>query len=138
MCLEIKSESDSTPILQVATEDIVVYKFLECTYEHFKTPYRGVKIKIGSSYHSKLLIDTEDTEAVNSLKKLSSYNLTIINIGIHSFKNLESAIWYRDIYSDHIAVKCIIPNGSSYYLGEFKGCECYASDNIKYISIIED
>jgi hypothetical protein len=86
------------------------------------TPFQDVEIEIGETYKSKLI------------KYGSS-----IEEGIHSFENLEDAKRLSSFDEDRIVVKCIIPKGSEYYVGEYNnGYISYASDTLKYVEILTE
>ena len=130
MCLKLINGIEP----QVATEDIVVYKFVESYPNSEKyqgkyfTPYRYCEVEIGNTYKSELLLAGEI--------------IPVISFGLHSFGDYENcrkiASYYpSDNYHEHI-VKCVIPKGSKYYMGEFETTpNCYASDCITYVEIIE-
>lgn len=83
------------------------------------TPYQCFVVEIGKTYKSNLENIFDE-----------------VKIGIHSFVTVKGAI-EDDI--DSIIVKCIIPKGSKYYLGDFNGIkDSIASDTLKYIEIIND
>jgi hypothetical protein len=81
------------------------------------TPYRGVTVKLGKTYTSNLVLN------------ITNYIATV-DIGIHSYKNIPN------ILDNPILVKCIIPKGADYYVGEFNYVDCYASTKLKYIEMI--
>jgi hypothetical protein len=89
------------------------------------TPYRDVEIKIGETYKSKLI-----------------KNDSLVDEGIHSFKNLEDANYFASLYGDIFVAKCIIPKGSEYYVGKYSSgydgyvSVSYASDTLKYVEIL--
>lgn len=88
------------------------------------TPFRGKRVKIGSTYFSPI-----------SVKKGK------IDQGLHSFKTFKAAKKAKindSIFAQYSIVKCIIPKGSTYYRGWFEGKVSYASNTIKYIEIIEN
>jgi hypothetical protein len=86
----------------------------------FLTPFQNVEIKIGETYKSELI----------------GYGLSIED-GIHSFKSLEAAKRIASFDKNSFVVKCIIPKGSKYYVGEYgNGHVSYASDTLKYVEIL--
>jgi hypothetical protein len=85
----------------------------------FSTPYRNVEIKIGEIYKSKLI----------------KYD-SLIDEGIHSFKNLKDANYFASFDEKRIVAKCIIPKGSEYYVGKYGDYVSYASDTLKYAEIL--
>lgn len=90
-------------------------KFLNNTYK-FITPYKHFEVKIGETYISDI---------VKHKNK--------INNALHSYVN-ENDIYCN--YNESIKVKCIIPKGSTYYLGKFNNKPCYASDTLKYVETL--
>jgi hypothetical protein len=95
-----------------------------CVLDSFKnstilTHYQNVEIKIGETYKSKLI-----------------KNDLLIDEGIHSFKNLKDTNYFA--IKNKIVVKCIIPKGSEYYIGEYDGYVSYASDTLKYVEILTE
>lgn len=122
MCLKL-----SAPELHVAKEDIVCYKLLIKSSPHtgdripkldvYYTPFQLTQIKVGKTYKSYLYEDELQ-----------------VTLGLHSFAELHSnkAFWPLDF--DFIA-KCIIPKGSSYYVGIFMSKKSYASDTITYVEV---
>lgn len=126
MCLDLKYFAKK----EIATEDIVVYKHLNRVYKLtepyntsetiFKTPFMDKTVELGKTYESKL-----KTEFQYPLKR-------VCKIGLHSFKYKSMRL---ECWGDLIC-KCIIPKGSSYYIGKFWGDESYASDKLTYIEIL--
>ena len=89
----------------------------------FITPYRHVIIEIGKTYESALEI----------------YN-DAIHEGIHSFARLNDLKEFLHDVTENQAIsiaKCIIPKGSKYFIGTFEGEDCYASDKLTYLELIE-
>lgn len=86
--------------------------------DNLKTTYQNANVKIGKTYKSEL--KREPLE---------------INVGLHSFKNLDDA--KRDAYNICIFAKCIIPKGSKYYIGFYKSYTSYASNKLKYVDIVK-
>jgi hypothetical protein len=86
--------------------------------EKYTTLYQGSKVILGESYTSDLI-----------LEKGSSPK---INIGLHSFKLLESAILDSKDEGRIIVVKAYIPKGANYYVGTFGTYTSYASNELRY------
>ena len=119
---------DSLP--QVATKDIECWKFVEILGDKYYTPYRGTLIKIGKSYNSSIHVEYD-----------------LISIGLHSYILKEKLVermkkfgWYK---AGHKIVRCIIPKGSTYYVGGShipmnEELNIYVSNTIKYIEIVND
>ena len=123
MCLELKKYSKP----KIAKKDIICYKaLLKLDDGILRTPYQNSPIKIGEIYQSNI---------INKNCK--------IEIGIHSFENIEDILrWvnrcYLSIYLERLLkVKCIIPKGAKYYKGMFLEFNSYASNELKYIEIID-
>ena len=102
MCLENVTQR----IAKIATEDIPCYKLVgkSSFSRELLTPYQKVPVKLGSTYKSKLI-------------RHSNGNVTY---GLHAFLTLDQALCntFTSLYDVRI-VKCIIPKGSKYYIGEF-------------------
>jgi hypothetical protein len=131
MCLHLNGKQNSP---KVATKDITCYKFLKRRlniHEYYYTTYYQLSpVEIGNTYESKIIVEK------------SVIGEHIINIALHSFKylsNLRKTIRRYGYYTDKIViVKCIIPKGSTYYLGDFEGEGLsYASDKLTYVKILE-
>ena len=105
-------------VLDYNVRDVLINGEQELKYEKtFITPFQGAEVKLGETYHSEIV-------------KRFSY---AVYEGLHSFKTLD----YDQIDEDDIIVKCIIPKGSKYYVGEFDGTVSFASNKIKYVEIIK-
>lgn len=129
MCLSINAGDE--PI--IAEEDIIVYKYLhqkikaDNSLGAIRTPYKKSIVKIGETYKSKL-------------KKINDEGDYIITLGLHSFADLKNCrmdaiSWYQEKFKT-LYVKCVIPKGSQYYVGQFIGATSFASDTIKYLEIL--
>lgn len=126
MCLDIKRSDEAI----IASEDIICYKaLLNRGYglENLVTYYQGSEVKIGETYVSELV------------KSGSS-----IEIGLHSFAKLNGIKNFRKdscrSFKSIFVAECIIPKGSSYFIGKFEmdcGYTSYASDCLKYVKIIK-
>ena len=117
MCLKITRDSKEL----TAETDIKCYKFLLKYNENgLMTPFQSAKVKIGGRYKSKL-INSNNT----------------IEIGLHSFVNSFDCEFYQIGLKNSEVVECIIPKGSKYYIGTFKGYASYASSEIIYESIVK-
>lgn len=99
----------TTKRAKIATEDIPCFKVLRRYTSEFRTPYMYVRIVLGRSYTSNLDSPCEGE----------------ISEGIHAVLTLEQAryIWQNlqthcDAYP-HVIVKCIIPKGAKYYIGQY-------------------
>lgn len=101
-------------VVKIIIDDEVV---LLAEFKRYLTPYQMVEIEIGKTYTSEL-------EKIDySVEK-----------GLHSFEKIEDL---KNLYGSDSTAKCIIPKGSTYYIGEFNGRISYASDKLTYVEIIE-
>jgi hypothetical protein len=88
---------------------------VDCSYS---TPYLNANVSLGEEYESTILI----------------YKNTISK-ALHSFKYKNDAM--ISCYDcGGVTVECVIPKGSTYYVGEFNDKPSYASNKLKYIKII--
>ena len=80
------------------------------------TPYQYATVQIGETYTSDLL--------------RCGFK---VNVGLHSYTT------YKDAKNDGhgVVVKCIIPKGAEYYEGTFAGVGSCASNQLKYLEIVE-
>lgn len=85
----------------------------------YLTSIRKANIEIGNSYESKIEFKDGDIEKA-----------------LHSYVNIANCEYHRD--RGEIKVKCIIPKGSIYYIGTYGICDSYASNQLKYIEIINE
>lgn len=87
----------------------------------YVTPHQSAIIEIGNLYKSEIEFEGNDIEKA-----------------LHSFVGINCII-KRD--RSDITVKCIIPKGSTYYIGDFRSAynnnNSYASNQLKYLEIIE-
>ena len=120
MCLRIVK--DEKP--RIAKKDILCYKVISsCGDGTYQTYYQLTDVVIGETYKSKVIVRP---------------NGTTIGVGLHSYSNKKALFQFNyDLLSDPIrGVKCIIPKGSTYYVGDFCGDRSYASDQLTYVKII--
>lgn len=132
MCLDLtKSQCQ----VLIAEKDIVCYKFVNKVTDRFFTPYRGSEIIIGETYTSELKLNF-DNESVNNILYNENDIVGTVEKGLHSFKSFKSACkeCQGKYNKRNRVVKCIIPKGSSYYVGVF-GDISFASDKLKYVKI---
>ena len=131
MCLRIETkDKDLKP--SIATKDMVVYKHLwVSSTEQYLTSYQQCEVDF-----NVLITSNIGTYWSVLVDKLS------IDVGIHSFackgdciadamEEIESG---RDI---NIIARCIIPEGSKYYIGTFGDRKSYASSQIIYEKIVK-
>lgn len=131
---------------RIAINDIVVYKVLLEVNGNLLTPYQNYPIEIGKTYTGSF----EDcyVSAPRLLNKsyfrykiyhyiCSIFSKNITGGYIHSYRS-EQVAYYSCRYWSHFSptyvVKCVIPKGSIYFIGEY-GCEC-ASNKLRYNKII--
>lgn len=110
-----------------AFRDIIVYKCLYKSGIDYYTYYRNAKVEIPSQVFSKI----EKYPSCVTFFKID------IERALHSFakeKACRQTAAYRD--KNVVIVKCIIPKGSIYYVGEFAHYKSYASDKLNYVEII--
>ena len=137
MCLIIDSEKFKVPC--VALEDIECYKVVaETIYGDFISPFVGYCYEIGKEECGVICV--EDDKVLT---------------GFHSYVQVEDAFKMKgkmlDIFNcEFKVVRCIIPKGSSYYVGEVDtGYEDeiygdgvfpdgYVSDSIRIVDIISE
>ena len=119
MCLEnVKNKR-----AKIASEDIPCFKVLDkwkYPTPHFVTPYQYKKIVLGYTYTS--VLDTPDW--ANRVEQ-----------GLHAFLTLEQAKAMCKHEHNRVIVKCIIPKGSKYYIGEFMnnyGMTAITASALKY------
>lgn len=125
MCLYIKNTHKKNTkgiyIPNIATKDVICYKWLDKTEKGFKTPFRNVLVKIPSVMKAKLGISRW-------------FGHQRINKGIHAYvkkKEISTDLRGED---DAILVKCIIPKGSKYFEGTNNDI---VANNMKLIKIIK-
>ena len=92
----------------------IIIKGKEIVEQGYRTRYQYTKVVIGEEYTSELICNYID-----------------VYIGLHSYINKPELSIYYNI------VECIIPKGSKYFIGNFKGIkDSIASDKLKYVKII--
>lgn len=122
MCLIIDRYSQP----QIATEDIVVYKHLiQDTDNEFITSYKHAPVTIGETYSSKIGVTISDS------------GTRVVEMALHSFGDKADAQRGAESY-DEVLVECIIPKGSTYYIGRFEYYPgpSYASNRLKYVKVL--
>ena len=128
MCLVLKENMNP----QIATEDIVCYKFVvEYNPGELRTPYMDMAVEIGEMY-------TIPAGTMRPIKNI--FNSIVVEVGFHSFVNYKQALLKACEKVDYgRLVRCIIPTGSTYYIGTFgiHSSESYASSSIKYVEIMD-
>jgi len=123
MCLETKRFFSK----KTARKNIVVYKHLKMRNLVLITPYQRTPVEVPGVVNSSLYKYRE---------YYHKFNRASVNIGIHSFKNIDDCKEdARQEYSSHI-VECVIPKGASYYAGKFNDMPSFASNSIEYVKVI--
>lgn len=121
MCTYLKSKR-----LYVADKDIEVYKIVSKREGKYYAPFHSwaeykhnkLSTKLTSPKNLELMV-AKDFDDITDVNARSYYT---VSYGIHSFKTLESAEGYLDMFSQLIIrngciVKAVIPKGSTYYKG---------------------
>ena len=122
MCLTIKdsylyshrnTEIVTTKLSNTAKRDMIVYKRFNVHVKRDKTivlisPYQRKKYEVNMHYHQtgkeKFTFEWWNGELC-------------INRGLHAYVNYKDVI--NNLFYDEYAVKCIIPKGSTYFLGKY-------------------
>jgi hypothetical protein len=126
MCLIVDKEKFK---IEIAQEDIVVYKVLEKYRRFVESPCQGFVYEIGKEYKTRM-------------KPFFNRYYCKITEGFHSFLNEEDAkIKKRRIqmtsFSDkslHLCCfRCIIPKGSNVVYGKYEAKDAVVSEAIKII-----
>ena len=92
--------------VKIATEDIPWLKVVNRGWHgSWYTPYKKASVNLGKTYHSEL----------------GPVRYKTIERGLHAFLTLEQAQYMISMgaYPPQAIVKCIIPKGSKYYIGQF-------------------
>jgi len=122
MCLTIKWWS----IKRIALKDIECYKVVMIDKQlpkMYRTVYQGTIVEIGKTYTSDIIRG-----------KLGSYDSpNSVTVALHSYTDVERAMFEKRFGWQRVVVRCIIPRGSRYYVGKFAGCKSYASNRLKYV-----
>lgn len=109
-----------------ADKDIVCYKILRLNLDGEYTSY----------YHPEHKWNLNELYGT-ALDQNPSKNLKIIEFGFHSYKSLEDAQEvFNDLEPDAVLVKCVIPQGASYYFGSHQLREGFTSSEMKITEII--
>ena len=115
-----------------ASKDIICYKIYVPSdiNDTFVSPYRGYKMpKLGKR------VQTEFNNKVDITSRL--YNgESYVELGFHSYKNLEDIIEKRSV-QEAIIVECTIPKGTKYYKGLYGTVESYCSECIILNKVID-
>ena len=133
MCLTIKDKF-SEPL--IASEDMVVYKVVVCevvnNQPRYSTLFQSQSIGYDRVYRSKLTFNSNGD----------------VEVALHSFRDQYKALElitlhkkitnYQETTVNSLAVvRCQIPTGSKYYIGNFMRGISYASDHLIYKEIVD-
>ena len=126
MCLTVNKEKFK---IEIAQEDIVVYKVLEKHEKDVISPYQNFVYEIGKEY--------------KTIMKMRSFcSLYTIHEGFHSLLNKEDAedekmdiqrSMIADTGWDFCCFQCIIPKGSNIVYGKYGAKDAIVSEAIKII-----
>lgn len=118
MCLELLSEK------LVAKEDITCYKVVTKSGNKLRTLYQKAEIQLGTF------------KASGTISKEKRGKRETIGEGmIHTFGRYDQALDEATGKSNALIYKCIIPKGTSYYVGLF---EAYLSYGSEVIEVLEE
>jgi len=131
MCLEIKWHS----LRRKAKQDIVVYKIFDKIGGEYLTYCRGFLMQLDKLYESPL------KRCYNGNSEMyGGQSRHTIEQGFHSIATCKEAYACMSVYRRPV-VKCIIPKGSYYYKGLWRGnnatVKSYASSSIKLIEVYD-
>ena len=121
MCLTVDKEKFK---IDIAQEDIVVYKVLIKEDKSVISPYKDFVYEIGKEYKTRM-------------KTRFCRDYCEINEGFHSFLTLEDSLPERKFFSQGnisaCCYKCIIPKGTKVVYGEFGIYNAIVSEAIKIV-----
>lgn len=128
MCLTIDKEKFK---MEIAQEDIVVYKVLEKYRELTISPYQGFEYEIGKEYKTRM-------------EPYFDCTYYKIKEGFYSFLNEEDAksekIWIEDYCIGNwnlCCFRCIIPKGTNVVYGKYCKKDVIVSEAIKVIEEVK-
>lgn len=134
MCLFVKEIEDA----KIATTNIPIYKVA------IKS---SIDVNLYFSYFmkSEIKLNTPYQSGLDYPEVLFCYDSKVVEVGLHSFKNLEDALFFakhKTAFDVNINTRLVIlggyiPKGSKYYLGSFNEWESFASDQIIYDEVID-
>lgn len=109
MCLYTKAAKP-----QIASEDIVCYKVLEKrSNRQLYTPFRYAGVpQIPYTMHANDVVD---------LFRTRNGKYVVESEGVHAYTDLDSAYkasHWCCVFGDPVVVRCVIPKGTAYWLGE--------------------
>ena len=133
MCLILEKDYKA----KVAKKDIECYKIFnifpyENTDKLYKSLYRGTKYELGKEYNSGFTFSGIVKHPCND--GIFQELVPTVEMGLHSYAEIPSYGEYsRFTLSNLVCCRCIIPKGSTYYVGKFDNATSYASNCIKVI-----
>ncbi len=135
MCLVLNKNSKEL----IAETDIVCYKAayrsFKVGWDYFTTPFqRDYVVKLCNTYNSNIDFGTEYGKRLKNHKRVSKQT---IERGLHSYKTRYACIKYNEGNDKISLIKCIIPKGSTYWVGKFQNYDGYASTAIKYLEVFK-
>lgn len=131
---------------RIATKDITVYKVLMEINGNLLTPYQDYPVEIGKTYIGSFKDCYVSVPHLlyksYFLYKIYNYICSIFSKDItggyvHSYSSEQAAHYscrYLSHFSPMYVVKCTIPKGSIYFIGE-SGSQ-YASSKLRYSTIV--
>lgn len=107
----------------IAKKDITCYKVVHPHIKAFLSEYRFFEYKIGRTYR-----------LYTGVKQWAPDNYGYMYSGFHSFTTLKNALEYGG--KRMVLLKCVIPKGSRYYVGDFGNGSCtqYCSNRIRVVA----
>ena len=130
-----------------AKKDIVVWKHIiniehHPAFRRIAEKFDGtLKTKYLSSYYSREIYFNKET--CSQITIAHTMNREIIEAGLHSYKYKKDAENQAKFYKETL-VKCIIPEGTTYYTGFFSNeysaekIPNYVSDKLIYTEVIKE
>jgi hypothetical protein len=115
MCLNLASKSKKQPKPRIATENIVCYKTMHRTNYGLQSVFKRFNYQLKEKY-GPLEFDIRH----------GGFGWSLL-AGFHSFRTLARAQRSAD-NTNRVIVKCVIPKGSKYYIGN--GRSEYASNRL--------
>lgn len=132
MCLILEKDYKA----QVAKKDIECYKIFNIfdtdTGKLYKSVYRDMGYELGKEYNSGFTFSEIVKHSCN--EGIFQEFVPTVEMGLHSYAEMPSYGGYSRFILSHLACcRCIIPKGSTYYVGKFDNMTSYASNRIKVI-----
>lgn len=130
MCLILEKDYKA----QVAKKDIECYKLFNIVYagKLYKSLYKGMEYELGKEYKSGFTFSGIVKHPCN--EGIFQELVPTVEMGLHSYAEIPSYGGYSKFILSRLACcRCIIPKGSTYYVGKFDNVASYASNCIKVI-----